>query len=155
MRADILNPFLGATLDVLRTMARIEPKRGEPRLKGQDDGSYDVSGVVGLTGQVQGFVSLSFRESAALHVVGCFVGEPVHAVDEHVKDAVGELANMVAGGAKRALAAAGYDLRISIPSVIVGRGHSISRPKGVPCIEIPFETEAGAFSVDLCLKLEP
>jgi len=76
-------------------------------------------------------------------------------VDEHVKDAVGEMANMVAGGAKRVLAAAGCDLRVSIPSVVVGPGHTISRPRGIPCIEIPFETERGAFSVDLCLKLEP
>jgi len=155
MTADILNPFLQAVMDVLRTMAHVEPRRGNPRLKGQEDGCYDVSGVVGLTGQVQGFVSLSFQESAALHVVGSFVGEPALAVDEHVKDAVGELANMVAGGAKSALAAAGYDLRISIPSVIVGPGHTISRPRGIPCIEIPFETERGPFTVDLCLKLEP
>jgi len=155
MRADILNPFLRAVMDVLRTMAHIEPRRGEPRLKGQRDGFYDVSGVVGLTGQVQGFVSLSFRESAALHVVGSFVGETPSTVDEQVKDAVGELANMVAGGAKSALAAAGYDLRISIPSVIVGPGHTISRPRGVPCIEIPFETDRGGFCVDLCLKLDP
>jgi len=155
MRADILNPFLQATMEVLSTMAHIEPRKGHPRLKEREDGIYDISGVVGLTGQVQGFVSLSFRESAALYVVGALVGEPVGAVDEHVKDAVGELANMVAGGAKRVLAAAGYDLRISIPSVVVGPGHSISRPRGIPCIEIPFETERGAFSVDLCLKLEP
>jgi len=155
MNAEILNPFLQATLEVLRTMAHIEPSRGDIRVKGSDDGFFDVSGVVGLTGQVQGFVSLSFCQPAALHVVGAFIGETVGAVDEHVKDAIGELANMVAGGAKRALAEAGYDLRISIPSVIVGPGHSISRPRGIPCFEIPFETEKGAFSVDLCLKLEP
>lgn len=154
MRADILNPFLAATGEVFRTMAGLEPRRGTPRLKGSEDACFDVSGVVGLTGQVQGFVALSFGRSAAFHVVGAFRGEAVAAVDEEVKDAVGELTNMVAGGAKRTLAEAGYDLRISIPSVIVGPGHTISRPRGVPCFEIPFETEAGSFSVELCLRLE-
>lgn len=155
MRAEIVNPFIVATLDVLRTMARIEPTRGTPRVKGMEDISYDVSGVVGLTGQVQGFVVLSLRESAALHVVSRFLGEEVRALDESVKDGVGELTNIIAGGAKRALASAGYELRISIPSVIVGPNHTISRPRGVPCFEIPFVTEAGPFSVELCLKLEP
>lgn len=154
MRAEILNPFLEAAVEVFRTMAGLEPRRGVPRIKGQEAGAFDVSGVVGFTGQVQGFVALSFREAAALYVAGAFMGEAVSAVDAEVKDAVGELANMVAGGAKSALAAAGYELRISIPSVIVGPGHSISRPRGIPCFEIPFETQGGPFSVELCLKLE-
>ena len=41
-----------------------------------------------------------------------------------------------------ALADAGYDLTISIPSVVVGTDHSISRPRDIPCFEIPFETDA-------------
>jgi chemotaxis protein CheX len=154
MNAEILNSFVSATVEMLRAMAGLEPRRGDPRLKGHDDASYDISGVIGLTGQVQGFIVLSFPAAAAFHVVSAFAGEPATEIDEGVKDAVGELANMVAGGAKRALAEAGYELRISIPSVIVGPGHTISRPTGIPCFEIPFETEAGPFSVELCLQLE-
>jgi chemotaxis protein CheX len=154
VKAEILNSFISSALEVLQTMAGLEPRTGSPRLKGREERSYDISGIIGLTGQVQGFVVLSLCESAALHVVSSFVGEPVAHVDEQVKDAVGELTNMFAGGAKRVLAAARYDLRISIPSVVVGEGHVISRPRGVPCLEIPFETEAGPFSVELCLKLE-
>lgn len=154
MKAEILNSFIHSTEEALRTMAGIDPKRGVPRLKGREDVSYDVSGIVGLSGQVQGFVVLSFGEAAALYVVSHFSGERVHAVDERVKDAVAELANIVAGGAKRALSDSGYSLRISIPTVVVGKSHVISRPKGVPCFEIPYETLAGAFGVELCLKLE-
>ncbi len=154
MRAEILNPFIAATVDVLTTMAGIDPRRGSPSVKTENGASFDVSGLVGLSGQVKGFVVLSFRESAVLHVVSGFLGEPVGEVNEHVRDAVGELTNMVAGGAKRALADAGYELKISVPSVVVGANHTITRPSGVPCFEIPFETDAGPFSVELCLKLE-
>jgi len=154
MKAEIINPFIVATIDVLETMANIKPERGAPRLKGKEDTSYDVSGIVGLTGQVQGCIVLSFRESAAIYVVTSFLGDKVEGIDDTVKDAVGELANIVAGAAKRALAESGYALKISIPSVIIGKNHSISRQSGIPAIEIPFETEAGPFSVELCLKLE-
>ncbi|RMG87876.1 MAG: chemotaxis protein CheX [Candidatus Dadabacteria bacterium] len=154
MKAEILNPFLAATLDVLKTMAGIEPQRGQPRLKGADEGSFDISGLVGLSGQLQGYVALSFRESAALYVVSRFLGEPVADLGGQVRDGVGELANIVAGGAKRVLADQGYDLKISIPTVVVGRDHVVSRPRGVPCIVIPFETQGGPFQVELCLRLE-
>ena len=153
MKAEIVNSFISATLDALGTMAGIHPTRGTPRLKGAKEQSYDVSGVVGITGQVKGFVVLSFRESAALLVVTGFVGERVGGLDEQVSDAVGELANIVAGGAKRVLSEAGYELTISIPTVVVGRNHVIARPNGVPCFEVPFETQAGPFCVELCLKL--
>jgi chemotaxis protein CheX len=154
MKAEVLNPFISATVDALRTMAGIDPRRGAPRLKGAQEQSYDVSGVVGITGQVKGFVVLSFSERAALHVVGGFLGEPVAGVDAQVSDAVGELANIVAGGAKRVLSEAGYDLTISIPTVIIGKSHVIARPTGIPCFEVPFETDAGPFGVELCLKSE-
>ena len=155
MNAEIVNAFVVSILDVLQTMAGLEPRRGEARLKGADERCYDVSAVVGVTGQVQGFVALSFSVAAALHVVGCFLGEAMGRVDEQVKDAVGELANMLAGGAKKALASTGREMRISIPSVIVGPSHRIARPRGTPCLEVPFETEAGPFSVELCLSSDP
>ncbi len=154
MKAEILNPFIQSTVEVLQTMVGIQPRRGTPRLKDSNHTSYDISGVIGLSGQVQGFVAVSFKEGVALEVVRAFLGETVDGLDEQVRDAVGELANMVAGGAKRALSDAGYDLRIAIPTVVVGHDHLIARPRGVPCFEIPFETEAGPFSVELCVKLE-
>lgn len=154
MKAEILNSFISATVDALQTMAGVAPRRGAPRLKGAQEQSFDVSGVVGITGQVKGFVVLSFRESAVLHVVGGFLGEKVERVDDQVSDAVGELANIVAGGAKRVLSEEGYELTISIPTVIVGKSHVIARPSGIPCFEVPFETDRGPFCVELCLKSE-
>lgn len=154
MKAEVLNSFIDSTREVLRTMVGLDPERGDPRVKGFREKSYDVSGVVGLTGQIRGFVVLSFPEKAALHVVTAFLGERVNSIDEQVRDAIGELSNMVAGGSKRVLAEAGYQLRVSIPSVIVGTNHTISRPRGLRSFEVPFVTEVGPFSVELCLKLE-
>lgn len=155
MKAEILNPFIAATLDALHTMAGVEARRGALKIKALKEQSYDVSGVVGITGQVKGFVVLSFPDAVALRVVSGFLGEELSHVDEQVIDAVGELANMVAGGAKRVLSDAGHDLTISIPSVIVGKGHVIVRPSSIPCIDVPFELDGGVFSVELCLKSEP
>ncbi|MBI5444887.1 MAG: chemotaxis protein CheX [Deltaproteobacteria bacterium] len=151
MKAEIVNSFIASTIEAFRTLAGIEPRRGDARLKRRDEMSYDVSGVVGISGQIKGSINLSFRKSAALRVVEGFLGERIGRVDDQVVDAVGELANIVAGGAKRVLSEAGYDLKISIPTVIVGEHHMISRPKDVPCLEVPFDLDAGPFAVELCL----
>jgi chemotaxis protein CheX len=154
MRAEVLNAFIAATVEVLRATTGFHPRRGKPRIKGADAASYDVSGVVGLTGHIQGLVVLSFREAPALEVVGRFLGEPVDKMDEQVLDAVGELSNILAGAAKKALVEADYDLKISIPSVIRGRDHRIWKPGNIPTFEIPFEIGSGPFVVELCVKLE-
>jgi chemotaxis protein CheX len=64
-------------------------------------------------------------------------------------DAIGELANMVAGSAKSDL---GVIANISLPSVIIGHGHTIARLSGVPCVVIPCRTAVGEFAVEVNIK---
>jgi chemotaxis protein CheX len=64
-------------------------------------------------------------------------------------DAVGELANMIAGGAKKHL---GNAASITVPSVIIGKGHQIARLSDVPCLVIPCTTAAGDFAVEINIK---
>jgi chemotaxis protein CheX len=62
---------------------------------------------------------------------------------------VGELANMIAGGAKKDL---GCVASISCPSVVIGPGHTIARLSDVPCIVIPCKTPVGDFAVEINIK---
>jgi len=39
-----------------------------------------------------------------------------------------------------------------VPTVVVGKGHKISRSGDIPCIAIPFKTESGDFEVNVGLK---
>ena len=56
MKAEMINPFITATLNVLSTMAGIEAKKGEVYIKQDDRMSYDISGVIGIAGKMSGFV---------------------------------------------------------------------------------------------------
>ena len=73
-------------------------------------------------------------------------------MNKSVEDAIGEIGNIVVGDARRALIQDGYSLSISIPTVVVGAGHKISRSGGIPCIAIPFTTEFGDFEVNVGLQ---
>ena len=54
--------------------------------------------------------------------------------------------------ARRLLIQDGFSLSISVPTVVVGKGHKISRSGDVPCIAIPFKTAFGEFEVNVGLK---
>ena len=64
-------------------------------------------------------------------------------------DAIGELTNMVAGNAKKDFP--GCSVSISLPSVIIGPGHSVSQSKACPFLVIPCETELGDFNVEVAI----
>ncbi len=72
--------------------------------------------VLGFTGNIQGSLCLSLSEQAAIQWSEAILLEDLSQVDQTVIDAVGELGNMVVGGAKRRLP--GNNLTMSLPTVL-------------------------------------
>jgi chemotaxis protein CheX len=151
MNVKYINPFLEGTINVLQTMAFIEPKPGKPYLKKDTRATGDVSAVLGITGSIRGSIALSFSEKCIIKIVSNMLGETITGLNGDIKDAVGEITNMVSGVARQKLEQEGLILRAAIPTVISGKGHSISHVLGGPSVIIPFETEEGPFVVDVCL----
>ena len=76
MNVAFINPFLEAAVKVLQTMAFTEPQVGKPFLKGKTPVSQgDITGIVGLTGDMNGSLAVSFSEAAILQVVSNMFGE--------------------------------------------------------------------------------
>lgn len=153
MDVRFINAFLDGTVDVLKMMAFVDPRAGKAYLRKDGMAKGDVSGVIGLTGAARGSLALSFSEPCILKVVSNMLGEEQASINGDVKDAVGELTNMVSGAARKKLEAEGLSVTAAIPTVVSGGGHSIRHVLGGPSIIIPFETESGPFFVDVCLTL--
>lgn len=154
MNVEFINPFLEAAVKVLSTMAFTQPKPGQPFLKNKLPLSQgDVSGIVGLTGTVNGSMAVSFSEGAILEIVSNMFGEVCTEINEEVRDAVGEISNMISGDARRILAGKGYELQGSIPTVIDGKDHKICHTIAGPVLVMPFTlTNDQAFFIELCLE---
>ncbi len=153
MKAEFINPFLEATVNVLKTMAMITPKAGKPSLKGSSESKGDVSGLIGLTGPAEGSLAVSFSESCALKIVENMLGESFSEMNGQVADAVGELTNMISGDARARLQKIGYDFTAAIPTVVSGKSHSIKHiSSGGPTILLPFNTDSGDFYVEACFS---
>jgi len=155
MNVELINPFINATVNALSTMAQISPRRGIPYIKKEDDVTMgDISAVIGITGKITGWAAVSFQKKTVLKIATNMLSEEKAFIDAMVRDAVGEIVNMIAGGAKGELSQKGFSFKIAIPTVIVGENHILSQKKDVPCIAVPFTTDSGEFTVEVCLKEE-
>ena len=152
MDAKLINPFINATANVLKTMAFVTPKAGKPYLKKDDVAKGDVTGIIGLTGEANGTISVTFDEGSILKIVSNMFGEEMKELNHEVADAVGELTNMISGQARRELEEIGKLFEAAIPSVISGKDHTIAHYTDGPKIAIPFTSEGGQFTIEVCLE---
>ena len=146
-----INPFLEGTINVIKTMAFVEPKPGKPFLKSGDYAKGDISGIIGIAGSVRGSFALSFSEECILHLVSNMLGEEIDSINADIKDAVGEITNMVSGAARQKLDQMGISLKAALPTVVTGKNHTFVHLLGGPSLVIPFETDHGPFVADVCM----
>jgi chemotaxis protein CheX len=152
MEVKYINPFLEGTISVLKTMAFIEPRPGKPYLKKNNLAQGDISGVIGFAGEIKGSLALSFTEQCIIKILSNMLGEDIKSMNGEIKDAVGEITNMVSGVARKKLEEMDLVLSAAIPTVACGQNHSITHVLGGPSIIIPFDTDCGSFVVDVCMK---
>ena len=138
-----------ATLDVFQTMIPLELEAQPPLADGSEEIQAHVTVMLGLSGDLAGLLTIYCPHSAACAITGGMLGMEVTEIDGDVKDAVGEVANMVAGGLKTALAADGVGVELAIPSAITGQSYRITAPTGTQKTVVPFQTPAGTFWVEL------
>ena len=147
-----INPFVASICNVFETMIGMPVTVGKPALK-QDQTAYtDVSGVIGFSGDATGSVVLAFSFDTAAKIATAFAGMDITPDHPDFADAMGELANMVAGGAKSKFE--GLKVNISLPNVITGSDHSVCASKTTPRIVLPCSTEAGSFFVEIGMVVE-
>ena len=154
MDVNIINPFLEGTISVIKTMAMMEPVAGKPYLKKGNQAKGDVSGIIGFTGSARGSLAISFSRPAILRVVSNMLGENYSDINGEVRDAVGEITNMISGVARKKLESQGFNVHAAIPTIVSGESHAILHVLGGPSIIIPFETDAGPFFVDVCVNMQ-
>jgi chemotaxis protein CheX len=150
MKAEYLNPFIHAAKNVLDTMAQANVTAKKPYLKEGDATFGDVTGIIGMASeQVEGSMMISFAGPCILQIVAkMLMEEPQEKINDEIVDAVGELTNMICGGAKAELAKLGLSFNLATPTMITGKGVEIHCRSDVPILVIPFETDFGQFVLE-------
>jgi chemotaxis protein CheX len=152
MDVRFINPFIKSIKNVFQTMMSQSVEFQKPYVQSSITDRPDVSVVIGYSGDASGAVIMAFRKNVAEAVAGALAGVPMDLDHADFADALGEVANMVAGGAKAEFQ--GLDVNISLPSVIIGEKHEISHSKVNPSLVIPCETKLGNFLAHVSMKVE-
>jgi chemotaxis protein CheX len=150
--ASLIMPFIQSAQNLFVTMLRMEVQVGKPTPVDPNNSSvqFDVSGIIGMSGDMEGSVILSFADTTAEQVVSQFTGMTMSRADEDFSDAVGELVNIIAGGAKSKFE--GKNVNLTCPSVVIGNNHVVHGRKGMVGITIPCRCKLGNFNIDVMIK---
>ncbi|MFH2066407.1 MAG: chemotaxis protein CheX [Pseudomonadota bacterium] len=149
MDANMINPFLQATLEIIRDTAHLHYQLQKIYRKKDDKGRGDITGIIGLSGSGKGTVAVTFDQRTILYITSKILDmEPENIDEATVMDTAGELANMITGRAVRILSEKGFDLNLTVPTVVHGPDHKVIHQAGGPKIAIPYSSDQGNFTVE-------
>jgi chemotaxis protein CheX len=131
-------------VSIFTTMMRLEVSPSEAPCPGS---ASMLTAAVYLTGEWTGAACIHVEPEQACGFTGRFLEmPPPDAVGDDVRDVIGELANMIAGNLKCTLAPG---VRVSLPSVSDGPGHSLRVCGSHVICRASFHTDDGPFWISL------
>lgn len=153
MNAKHVNAFIEAAFSILETTAQTSAKAFDnPYLKEKPIAKGDITGVISISGNYSGKVSITYSEKLILHVVTTMFGEEMMEINDEIKDAVGELTNMISGQATTKLTELGTSLKAELTDVIMGGQHPLDHIAGRPVVAMSYQTDNGDFTMEFCFE---
>ncbi len=131
--AEQLQIFIDASRDYFSVATGVDAEVGTPYLIECDQPVInEYTGIIGISGVRKGCVYLT---ASRVMLKAVLVRLGLKILDrEQICDLVGEIANTIAGSARREF---GGQFHISVPIVVSGESDSIHLPKSVKCYAIP------------------
>jgi len=108
--------------------------------------------TVRCAGTLSGYISLCVSHNAALEIAQALLGSDADEAPAMVRDAAGEMANMIAGSLRTQMTDKGETLGISTPIVTVGTDFSTAALRGVAQAVCPFKMGSHSLFVYLVLQ---
>jgi chemotaxis protein CheX len=84
-----------------------------------------LTAMVGLAGALGGVCILRTGKAVALRLAEALAGMPFSDLDETVKDALGEITNMLVGAWKGRLAEYASTCMLSVPAIVTGKDYRV------------------------------
>ena len=111
-----------------------------------------LTAMVGLAGTYNGLVCVHIPWPLAISFTSLMLGMEVTEIDADVNDAMGEIANMIAGSFKQHLSKGGSDIQLSTPSVVNGSDYFVSSGQTLENITLKFASDEEWFMVAISIE---
>ena len=135
-----IQPFIECSEEVFLGLCKTEISAGRAFFVSKDEfeTTWDVSGIIGLSGEANGAVAISLKENTACAITKILTGKEYTSIERDVTDVLGEIVNIITGNVKNIFEKK-HRIKISMPSIINGKSHSIVWPsEKARIICIPF-----------------
>ncbi|MDX2480994.1 MAG: chemotaxis protein CheX [Desulfuromusa sp.] len=137
------------TDEIFNTMIFLEVAAESPLTQGKQALGCHISAMIGLTGDFSAMLAIHCPEGVGLAISGAMLGMEIEEIDADVKDALGEIANMVAGGLKERFATENIHLELAIPTAISGKSYTIASTTRSNRVIIPLSIKQGQFFIEI------
>jgi chemotaxis protein CheX len=154
MNVKFLNPFIEAATEVLQTECNVIIEKGALTLQKSAMTANDITVLISLVGQIQGVVLYELSAKTGLGLISRSVGQEFTELNSLAESGIAELGNVITGRATIKLSNAGFTSNISPPTVIQGKGITISTLDFARLV-VPLMSEAGEICVHLALRESP
>ena len=155
MENKYLTPFIDATIMVLETMAFVKPVVGETCIWSKEKTVAEVIGLIVFSNEkekIKGFMTIGFTKSSIIQIVSSMLDEEFETLNDEVREAVGELANMISGQARQKISLMGSKIEAGMPTIISGEDLEVKGAEGKDITIVNFEVEKGPFELGICLE---
>lgn len=153
MDAQIINPFIQATVDILEKVGAMSLKVQKPFLKSESTAKGEITSLMALSGDTTGTVSITFPERCILSVVSNMLGEEMTVLDDDIKDALGEITNMISGQTSQLFEMSGQNLKASFSEVVMGKNHTIPHQSTDAVLGVPCLTDSGEIVMEMSFEM--
>lgn len=150
MKAEFINPFVTAGMQVLESVIQSVPDPGQLAVRSATFTTQQVSIVIGVTGAVEGHVVYGMPLVTATKIAAAMASTPIMTFDEMAGSAIAELGNMISGNAATLLSEAGYQCEITPPTLI--RGADVEVSTSIPALVVPLYTDFGKVEINVALR---
>jgi chemotaxis protein CheX len=155
MKVEYINPFIESVYELFTTMLGAKATRGTVGVARAQGSPREMMALIGLSGPARGTVALAFPVSTAIAIVNRLLGTTTTIIDDTVSDAIAEVVNIVAGGAKAKFKVGdGPPIALSLPTVVRGSDYNVEYPSGSIWLAVPFESDLGPFTLRVTFEMD-
>lgn len=151
MEASVVNTVIESAVHILNATSGLIPKMDRPFKKKTRLAAGDVTGLIEIKGDLLGSISVTFTEKCILSIVSAMFSEEMTEINNDVKDAAGEITNMIAGRINTKLSESGKKCRAEMKEVRTGKNHSLEHVPQKNVFVIPFDGGFGYFNIEVCI----
>lgn len=148
----LLKTLISATEEVFETMVFVPVVVDSGPVAEPPAPHAHVVATVAFAGHRNGFVSFHSSIDSANEIAGAMLGLPKDGVNGEMPDAIGEIANMIAGSFRTKMAALEPAWTITCPTVTVGSDFHTRYPAEVSHETVPFRMGEQSIAVELILS---